>query len=432
MIGVIADCGIYGTVGTWSSYQVYEATYTPLLLFYFYCMCRGKCRKIMIKDNHGYNQYTKEEIIELAQNWFNEHGRLVQRDLKHSNGLPSSCQVTKHFGTLQNLLKEAGIQSTTNPNLFNREKLSDEEMLENYKKFVEEHLKTHMFLPTNDDLDRCQSIQCTSAYISRFGSFNNVNKLIGYEGYNNKVLEEDMIFKYKRACKEYGNVLSSREITKIFKATNNYIYSTEAYLNHFGTLHNLQELCGFDKTRPGMGATREELIEKLQWLGNVLGRRPLESDLKLYKRMPSGNAYFKEFGSFRKALNEAGFEKQKIYETKNGTKCRSTYELKLAQVLESYNISFENEVLYKDVIPNFKRKYRFDFVVELNNRKYYIELFGIEGNELYEKRKQEKIQICEENNIPLIQLYQSDIYSKTNQEIYETLFNYIEDLKEVA
>ena len=44
----------------------------------------------MIKDNHGYNQYTKEEIIELAQNWFNEHGRLVQRDLKHANGLPSS------------------------------------------------------------------------------------------------------------------------------------------------------------------------------------------------------------------------------------------------------------------------------------------------------------------------------------------------------
>lgn len=24
MIGVIADCGIYGTVGTWSSYQVCE------------------------------------------------------------------------------------------------------------------------------------------------------------------------------------------------------------------------------------------------------------------------------------------------------------------------------------------------------------------------------------------------------------------------
>lgn len=387
----------------------------------------------MIKDNHGYNQYTKEEIIELAQNWFNEHGRLVQRDLKHANGLPSSCQVTKHFGTLQNLLKEAGIQSTTNPNLFNREKLSDEEMLENYKKFVEEHLKTHMFLPTNDDMDKCQSIQSTSVYINRFGSFDTINRLIGYEGYNNKVLEQDMIFKYKRACKDYGYILNSREITKISQSTENYIYSMEAYTNHFGTLHNLQELCGFDKTVPGKGATREELIEKLQWLGDVLGRRPVQTDLKYYKNIPSANAYLNEFGSFKTALNEAGFEKQKIFKTKNGVKLRSWYELKLAQVLESYNIEYDNEIMYKDIIPNFNRKYRFDFRIKINGKIYYIELFGIQGNELYEKRKQEKIKLCEENNIPLIQFYQSDIYSKTNKEIYETLFNYIEEiLKEVA
>lgn len=387
----------------------------------------------MIKDNHGYNQYTKEEIIELAQNWFNEHGRLVQRDLKHANGLPSSCQVTKHFGTLQNLLKEAGIQSTTNPNLFNREQLSDEEMLENYKKFVEEHLKTHMFLPTNDDMDKCQSIQSTSVYINRFGSFDTINRLIGYEGYNNKVLEQDMIFKYKRACKDYGYILNSREITKISQSTENYIYSMEAYTNHFGTLHNLQELCGFDKTVPGKGATREELIEKLQWLGDVLGRRPVQTDLKYYKNIPSANAYLNEFGSFKTALNEAGFEKQKIFKTKNGVKLRSWYELKLAQVLESYNIEYDNEIMYKDIIPNFNRKYRFDFRIKINGKIYYIELFGIQGNELYEKRKQEKIKLCEENNIPLIQFYQSDIYSKTNKEIYETLFNYIEEiLKEVA
>lgn len=53
MIGIIVDCGIYGTVGTWSSYQVYEATYTSLLLFYFYCMCRESVGK-----NYG-NHKTK-------------------------------------------------------------------------------------------------------------------------------------------------------------------------------------------------------------------------------------------------------------------------------------------------------------------------------------------------------------------------------------
>ena len=394
-----------------------------------------KRRNEMTKDNHGYNQYTKEEIIQLAQDWFDKNGRLVQRDLKHANNLPSSAQVTKHFGSLQNLLKEANIVSTTNPKLFQREELSDEEMLDNYRRFVEEHLKTHMYLPTNDEVDACPYIQCASVYIRRFGSFERINELIGYnqKEFNNTALEKDMLFKYKRACEEYGHTLGSREITKICKETDNYIYSTEAYLNHFGTLHDLQEICGFDKTVPGKGATRDELIEKLRWLGNELGRRPVLSDLKLYKNMPSENAYLNEFGSFKIALNEAGFERQRILKTRNGIKVRSVYELKLAQVLESYNISYENEIMYKDVIPNFKRKYRFDFRVNIDGNLYYIELFGIEGNEKYEKRKQEKISLCKKHNIPLIQLYQSDIYSKTNKEIYETLLNYIEEIsKEVA
>lgn len=174
-------------------------------------------------------------------------------------------------------------------------------------------------------------------------------------------------------------------------------------------------------------------MKRLQWLGNELGRRPVQTDLKYYKNIPSANAYLNEFGSFKTALNEAGFEKQKIFKTKNGVKLRSWYELKLAQVLESYNIEYDNEIMYKDIIPNFNRKYRFDFRIKINGKIYYIELFGIQGNELYEKRKQEKIKLCEENNIPLIQFYQSDIYSKTNKEIYETLLNYIEEiLKEVA
>ena len=366
----------------------------------------------------------------MAQEWFNKNGRLVQRDLKHANNLPSSTQVKKHFGSLQNLLKEANIKSTTNPKLFNRVELSDEEMLDNYKKFVEKHLKTHMYLPTNDDVDACDDIQCTSVYIRRFGSFDNINKLIGYENYNNEVLEKDMLLKYKRACKEYGHVLNSREITKICQETNNYIYSTEAYLNHFGSLHHLQEICGFDKTIPGRGASREELIEKLKYLGDILGRRPTESDLSLYKNIPSYSCYANEFGSFKEALNEAGFEKRRILKTKNGIKCRSVYELKLAQVLESYNISFENEVMYNTVIPNFKRKYRFDFVLYIDNIKYYIELFGIEGNELYEKRKQEKISLCQKHNIPLIEIYQSDIYAKTNQEIFDYIMNCIKELKQ--
>lgn len=389
----------------------------------------------MTRDSHGYNQYTRDEIISLVKDWYKKNGKIIIRDLRHKNGLPSVTQVINMFGSFQNCIKEANIPTSDKEHLFKREELSDEEMLDNYRRFVEEHLKTHMYLPTNDEVDACPYIQCTSVYIRRFGSFERINELIGYnqKEFNNIALEKDMLFKYKRACKEYGHSLNSREITKLSQERGDYIYSTEAYTNHFGTIHNLQEICGVDKTHCGRGADREELIERLKWLGSTLGRRPVMSDLPLYKNVPSSSAYANEFGSFKIALNEAGFEHQRIFKTRNGVKVRSVYELKLAQVLESYNISYENEIMYKDVIPNFKRKYRFDFRVNIGGKLYYIELFGIEGNEKYEKRKQEKIGLCEKYNIPLIQLYQADIYSKTNKEIYETLLNYIKEIqREVA
>lgn len=389
----------------------------------------------MVKSKQGYKLYSREEILHLVKDWYDKNGKIVIRDLRHKNGLPSVKQVINEFGSFQNCIKEANIPTDDKEYLFQRECLSDEEMLDNYKRFVEEHLKTHIYLPTNDEVDACEYIQCTSVYIRRFGSFEKINELIGYnqKEFNNNALEKDMLLKYKRACEEHGHTLTSREITKLSKMNKEYIYSTEAYTTHFGSMHELQTICGLDKTTPGRGADRQELIEKLQWLGNELGRRPTQTDLKYYKNMPSDNAYLNEFGSFKTALNEAGFEKQKIFKTKNGVKVRSWYELKLAQVLESYDIEYDNEIMYKDVIHNFNRKYRFDFRVKINGRIYYIELFGIQGNELYEKRKKEKIKLCEDNNIPLIQFYQSDIYSKTNKEIYETLLNYIEEiLKEVA
>lgn len=389
----------------------------------------------MVIDNHEYKQYSRDEMLQLVKKWYQTHGKIVIRDLRHKNNMPTASQVINEFGSFQQCLKEAKISIDKKSQLFNRKHLSDEELLDDYRKFVKEHLKTHMFLPTNNEVNNCDYIQSASVYEKRFGNFKNVNKLIGYDQdeFNKNALEKDMILKYKQACEDFGHTLNSREITKLSKETSDYIYSMETYNYHFGSLHNLQEICGLDKTRCGKNATREELIERLKWLGNELGRRPSQTDLILYNNVPSARAYMNEFGSFKIALNEAGFKKQRILKTKNGVKLRSVYELKLAQVLESYNIEYQNEIMYKDVIPNFKRRYRFDFRVNIDGVLYYIELFGVQGSEIYEKRKQEKIDLCEKYNIPLIQLYQSDIYSKTNKEIYETLLNYIKEIsKEVA
>lgn len=166
-------------------------------------------------DNHGYTQYDRNEILVLIRKWYKEHGKIVIRDLKHRNNLPSVNQVINIFGSFQNCILEAGISIDNKKHLFNRECLSDKEMLESYKDFVVEHLKTHIYLPTNDEVDACQYIQSTCVYIRRFGSFENINHLIGYnqKEFNRDAMERDMLYKYKSACEDIGHVLNSREIT---------------------------------------------------------------------------------------------------------------------------------------------------------------------------------------------------------------------------
>ena len=34
----------------------------------------------MIIDNHGYRQYSREEMLQLVQDWYREHGKIVIRD----------------------------------------------------------------------------------------------------------------------------------------------------------------------------------------------------------------------------------------------------------------------------------------------------------------------------------------------------------------
>lgn len=375
-------------------------------------------------NKQGYKIYSREEIIDLIKEWYTVHGSITIRNLRHSNGLPSSTQVINMFGSFKECLLECGIE-LNNEKLFNRKSLSDDEMLRDFKRFVIIHLKQNITLPTYSDIDASDILQGSDNYFRRFNSISNLYSKIGYDmdEFNKNAIEKDMIKKYKNQCEINGHVLNSREIDRISKSDKSLIYASSSYISHFGSIHNLQQKCKFHKTSPGKGATKREMINQLKWLAGYLGRTPVQSDLILYKNVSSVSAYAREFGSFRSALKIAKLKSTKTLITKNGTMCHSTYELKLAQVLESYHIEFENETMYRDVIPNFRKRYRFDFVINLNNKKYYVELFGIEGNEKYNRRKEEKILLCKKHNIPLIQIYQSDIYSKTNKEIYNMLFN---------
>lgn len=371
--------------------------------------------------------YVKEDMVKQIYDFYNKHGKIVVRDLKITNNLPTITGIIFIWGSFQNCLKELGIFKDNH--CFNRKCKTDEQMLDELKEFAIEHLKTHLFLPTYDEVDLCKNTSSSGTYLSRFGSLSNAYKLIGYSNeFNRNRLLEDMKKKYIECCKVYNKTLNSREITHLSK--NGKMYSTEAVTENFGSLSNFQRECGLIPTIIGRSTNPEEALDLLAKLKDELGRVPLRNDVDECEWMPSADYYYLYFGGHKEALNRIGLKTPKTYESKSGVKCNSQYELKIANALEKYNVSYEKEVQYKTVIPDFPKAYRFDFAIEKDDVKYYIEFFGIIGVHSYEEKTKEKIELCRNNSINLISLFPEDIYSKSYDDVYNLIMDKCKELKD--
>lgn len=78
MIGVIADCENYGTVGIWSSYQACEETYTLPLLFCFLVGCVGGSVGRIVK-------YSEEKIKNDLKFIYEKYGELSTNSITDSH-----------------------------------------------------------------------------------------------------------------------------------------------------------------------------------------------------------------------------------------------------------------------------------------------------------------------------------------------------------
>lgn len=382
---------------------------------------------------------TDEELLQILRDYNDNVGFPTQRKFLARNGLPSSVTYFNRFGSFSKAIELAGIEIPEERKKdFGRVKLSDDELLSDLKKFVEEILEVQLFLPTSEQIWDCPYIQSNTTYFDRFGTLENAFRLIGYnkDEFNNKRLEEDMLKKYKELYDILGRVPSSKDLNK-YSLNNSYYYSASSYVSHFGSISNTKILCGFRCKPPKFLQARRELIksedEMLQDLRELyveLGRLPVQSDVDKKTNITATSRYISVFGSISNAFKLAGLKpNSRVYITNKGNKCLSSLEYKFTKILENYNIPFQKEVYYSSVIPNFDRQYRFDYVIELNGNKYYIEIFGIIGNEKYEKRKNKKIQLCKDNNIPLLTFEYNDFWSNTNEKLYELLFEKISMLK---
>ena len=359
-------------------------------------------------------------MVKQINAFYNKHGKIVIRDLKSANNLPTISGIVFIWGSFQNCLKDLGIFKDNY--CFNRECKSDEQMLDELRNFTVKYLQTHLYLPTEDEIDVHKCMSSVSTYTKRFGNLKNAYELIGYSSeFNHNQLLKDIKRKYVKYCEIYDKVLNSRDITNICKS--NDMYAVQTIIDNFGSLSNFQKECGFVPTRLGRSIKEEESLDLLINLKNELGRVPLQDDVDNCSWTPSSIYYHKRFGSYKNALKLIGLNSTKIYSSTLGVKCNSQYELKIANALEKYNIAYKKEVMYKEVISNFAKSYRFDFVFSKMGRTYYVEFFGITGVPSYNEKTKEKIELCRNNSVNLISLFPEDIYSKSYDDIYDLLMD---------
>jgi len=378
-------------------------------------------------------QYTDEELLNILRNYNDEVGFPTQRKFRISNGLPSYGTYHDRFGSFQNAILLSGIEIPEDrKRYFNRVEYDKEYLLKVFKEQVDISIKEKGRLITDDEMDLNKNIPSASVYYKHFSTLDNLYSLIGIDRnkFNNDKLEEDMKRKYVELRDLLGRTPHSRDFDRYSK-DNDYWYSCNAYTNHFGSVQNLQKIMGDEPYVLGKGMGKQEMLDRLMRLAEELGCQPTQKDVYYCDYTPGINKYKKEFGSLSNALYILGFKpNDKILISPKGNKALSGYEYRFLLMLEKYDIEFEKEVYYKDYIENFDRQYRFDFKIKIGGEEYFIEIFGIDGDEKYDARKVEKKKLCKDNNIKLIDLYGKDLLQTTDA-IYEMLIGKINKLKEV-
>jgi len=380
------------------------------------------------------SKYNRDMIICGLNKYYEENEKIpVIRELKYIHYLPTDVHIfIKIFGSYQQALKDAGLYELRKDKYqFNRIEYSEKFLLEKLQLLIN---KLNGKLPTHIEINEDLDTPHTSSYDKYFSGIIPAFERLGYniDEYKNRLKEEielNMINSIKELAFILKKTPTSRDIDK-YRKKYDYGYSAKTYSEHFGSIRNVYKIAGLKDTTPNKNKTKEEMILDLQFIAKELCRNIYIKDLEMFKNVSSASTYWAVFGSWNKALLQAGLElNRKIRITQNGTTCYSRYEYVIACILEKLKIEFVKETKYKNIIPSYQGNKRFDFVININNKQYFVEIFGITGSELYEQGKKEKIQLCKDNNIPLITFYPEDFWGKKNKDIINNLYTQIDQLE---
>ena len=377
---------------------------------------------------------SNEELIIYLQDYYDKYGLPTTRDLKNNNDYPSDYIYRERFGSFENALLIANIEIPQDKEwLYNRESMDTDIILKNLKEFIYNNYTEKDILPGMKELFILCDIPSQSVLFKKFYSIQELYSQINVDYYkhNNHAIKLDMIKKYKELYSILGRTPHSRDI-EYYSRNKEEFYSMGAYEFHFGSVYQLQVYCDFIPTVIGRHKSRSDLIEDLQELYERLGRIPTQKDVNMCEWMASSSSYNIEFGGFIESLKISGIingkQNSKCSITPQGNYCRSSYEFDFCIMLENKGLSFRQEDHYSKYIKDFTRRFRFDYIVNINNIDYFIEIFGMMEHKWYSDKADYKIKLCEDNNLILIDLYKNDFKKSDIETLYNLLLNKIDNI----
>jgi len=371
----------------------------------------------------------------LLEKYNEEFGFPKYDDITREKGYPSASVYVSRFGSWEKSLRIAGFEITeVLRRKFERRFMTEEEILEHmrYHTWLKEnaHSTPNLFnvLLIHLDFIEIEDLPSTTVIFHKFGGIKNAYKRLGidYASVNKEYSRQQLIKVFRRLAFYITRVPTNPDISEYTWYTG---VSSTTFYNAFGSIYNMQKDSGFEPLKLQHTRTKEELIQDLITLKEDLGTVPTVNDLIRNKdRFAHPATYHNYFGSFVKALKEAGMKPSRYSYTPGGHLAHSGYERLFYIMLENHNIEFIPKAYYKDFIPRMKNNYEFDGIVWIDNKMYFIEIFGIINNlGEYDKKTIEKIGICRENNIPLIDIFPKAFEeNNTEEELYRYLMKRIE------
>lgn len=190
-----------------------------------------------------------------------------------------------------------------------------------------------------------------------------------------------------------------------------------------------KKYCSLKCRREAERHTPKEILEIIKDTVQRLGRIPARRELR-----GIDGACRRFFGSWNNAVAAAGFEpnrshsdrmyKRIIIKALDGHFCDSASEAIIDNWLTKNNIAHERDIHY----PNTHHKA--DWGIVFKNQKIFVEYFSlVNDSPRYDRAIKKKKQLCQKNNISLIEIYPKDIFPRNflNQNLKNKFKKFFED-----